>query len=49
VVAINWQSQDILLGECKWGADKVNRQVVRELIERKGPRVCLDLPDGGEG
>lgn len=49
VVAINWKSREILLGECKWGTDKVSRQVVRELIERKGPRVCLDLPDGGEG
>ena len=47
VVAINWTSRDILLGECKWGAEKVSRQVVRDLIERKGPRVRADLP--GEG
>jgi AAA+ ATPase superfamily predicted ATPase len=44
VVAINWTSRDILLGECKWGADKVSRQVVRDLIERKGAQVRADLP-----
>ncbi|MCP4358690.1 MAG: ATP-binding protein [Chloroflexi bacterium] len=46
VVAINHQSREILLGECKWGAGKVNRQVVRELIEQKGPKVRQELPDG---
>jgi uncharacterized protein len=46
VVAINWQSRDILLGECKWGTEAVNRQVVRELIEGKGPKVRQDLLDG---
>lgn len=48
VAAVNWQSQEILLGECKWGTDKVNRQVVRELIEHKGPLVRQELPQGGE-
>ncbi|NJN17518.1 MAG: hypothetical protein HC822_15230 [Oscillochloris sp.] len=47
VVAINWQHREILLGECKWGADAVDRQVVRELIEQKTPRVLRDLPNGG--
>jgi uncharacterized protein len=46
VVAINWQSRDILLGECKWGTEAVNRQVIRELIEGKGPKVRQDLLDG---
>lgn len=46
VVAINHQSREILLGECKWGEGPVNRQVVRELIEQKGPKVRQGLPDG---
>ena len=49
VVAINWQSRDILLGECKWGTDLVSRQIVRELIEQKGPHLRRDLPDEGAG
>jgi len=47
VVALNWQTHNILLGECKWGTDRVDRQVVRELIERKTPLVLRDLPDQG--
>jgi hypothetical protein len=49
VVALNWQTHDILLGECKWGADRVDRQVVRELIQDKTPLVLKDLPEGGAG
>lgn len=49
VVALNWKTHEILLGECKWGADPVDRQVVRELIECKTPLVLRDLPDQGEG
>ncbi|NNJ10576.1 ATP-binding protein [Chloroflexales bacterium ZM16-3] len=49
VVAINWQDHAILLGECKWGADEVDRQVVRELIEQKAPKLLADLPDHGQG
>jgi uncharacterized protein len=46
VVAINHQSREILLGECRWGEGAVNRQVLRELIEQKGPKVRQELPDG---
>jgi hypothetical protein len=46
VVAIKHQEREILLGECKWGAGKVNRQVVRELIEQKGPKVRQEFPEG---
>src|SRR5215216_2942866 len=46
VVAINWQTHDILLGECKWGAGTVDRATVRELIA-KAPLVLADLPDRG--
>ena len=49
VVAINHQSRQILLGECKWGKEPVDRQVVRELIEQKGPQVRLELPGEGQG
>ena len=45
LVAINWQTHDILLGECKWGADAVDRKVARELIA-KAPRVLAALPKG---
>jgi uncharacterized protein len=33
VVAVNWGERVVLVGECTWGADLVNRQVVRQLIE----------------
>jgi AAA+ ATPase superfamily predicted ATPase len=49
VVAINWQEHAILLGECKWGIDEIDRQVIRELIEQKTPKVLADLPDAGAG
>lgn len=49
VVALNWNTHEILLGECKWGLDRIDRQVVRELIEHKTALVLKDLPDGGEG
>ena len=49
VVALNWQTHDILLGECKWGMDRVDRQVVLELVGNKTPLVLKDLPDEGEG
>ncbi len=38
VVAINWRTHEILLGECKWGADAVGRPVIMELIA-KTPKV----------
>ncbi len=49
VVAINWQTHDILLGECKWGTDNVDRKVVRELLDEKTPLVLADLPNSGAG
>jgi hypothetical protein len=49
VVALNWKTHDILLGECKWGSDRIDRQVVRELVENKTPLLLKDLPDEGEG
>lgn len=34
VVALNWRSKTILLGECKWGADRVGRDVILELVRK---------------
>ncbi len=48
VAAINWKTHDILLGECKWGAERVDRQVARELIENKTPLVLQDLHEKSE-
>jgi uncharacterized protein len=48
VVAVNWESRDILLGECKWGTDPVSRQTVQELLETKRAKVISDLGDTGE-
>lgn len=38
VAALNWQDRAILLGECKWGTEAVDRAVIRELID-KAPLV----------
>ena len=34
VVAVNWRTRDILLGECKWGKQAVGRDVI-ETLRRK--------------
>lgn len=49
VVAISWQTRQIVLGECKWGEEPVSRSVVRELIGTKAPLVLQELPQGGQG
>jgi AAA+ ATPase superfamily predicted ATPase len=46
VVAVDWREREILLAECKWGADKAGRSVIRELVETKTPKVLKELPDG---
>lgn len=48
VVAIDWENKQILLGECKWGADKVDQQVTLDLINEKTRKLLLDLPDMGQ-
>lgn len=47
VVAISWQERVILIGECKWGMDTVDKAVARDLLERTIPLVLADLPDKG--
>lgn len=49
VVAISWAARAILIGECKWGADAVDRQIVRDLLERTVPLTVAELPEGGAG
>ncbi len=49
VVGVNWQTHDVLLGECKWGIEAVDRKTVRELIDQKTPLVLADLPNRGVG
>jgi AAA+ ATPase superfamily predicted ATPase len=44
VIAINWRNKEILLGECKWGVERVSRALIRELVEVKSPRVLGVLP-----
>lgn len=34
VVAINWRTKDVLLGECNWGLKPVAREVIQELISK---------------
>lgn len=44
VLAINWRTKDILLGECKWGQQAVDRKIIRVLLD-KTPDV---LPGQGQ-
>lgn len=46
VAAVDWERRQILLGECKWGEQPVDRSVVRELIESKAVLLRRELPDG---
>lgn len=34
VLAINWRTKDILLGECKWGQNAVGRTVIQTLLDK---------------
>jgi len=47
-VAVNWQTRDLLLGECKWTESPLNRQVMRELVEVKAPKVLKDMAISGD-
>ncbi len=49
VVGVSWRERAVLMGECKWGTDAVNRQTVRQLLEQTIPRTVAALPDGGAG
>lgn len=49
VIAVSWTERTILIGECKWGAEAVDKATVRDLLERTVPLVLADLPDKGAG
>jgi AAA+ ATPase superfamily predicted ATPase len=49
VVATNFKTHHILLGECKWGADRVDRQVIREMLDQKTALTLASLPEHGKG
>jgi uncharacterized protein len=34
VLAVNWRTKDILLGECKWGQKAVGREVIQALVDK---------------
>lgn len=44
VIGVNWESRDILLGECKWGGNPIGRGTLRELVEQKTAKVLAELP-----
>lgn len=46
VVALNWRERQVLLGECKWGAEAVGRSTLSEHLA-KTPLVLRTLPEGG--
>ena len=43
-VGVNWESRDILLGECKWGGNQIGRGTLRELVEAKTAKLLAELP-----
>ena len=49
VVAVSWRERASLIGECKWGTERVNRQTVRQLLEHTLPKTVAALPDQGQG
>jgi len=49
VVAISWIERAILIGDCKWCDAAVDRQTVRDLLDRIVPLTVTDLPDKGVG
>lgn len=42
VVALNWQAREILLGECKWGTERIGRAVIRGLVSKSSKVVPGD-------
>ena len=49
LVAVSWRERTILIGECKWSTDAVNRSLVRQLMEHTIPNTVAALPEGGAG
>jgi uncharacterized protein len=49
VAAISWTERAILIGACLWSDTAVDRQTVRDLIDRIVPLTVADLPVQGAG
>ncbi len=43
VVAINWREKRLILGECKWGRQVVDKGTARELLEKRVPKTIKDM------
>ena len=39
VVAVNWTTHELLLGECKWTSAAIDGEIVLQLINEKAPKV----------
>jgi hypothetical protein len=48
VAAVNWAERALLLGECKWSLEPIDRAIIREL-PAKAPKVLKELPGEGIG
>lgn len=44
VLAINWRTKDILLGECKWGAKPVGVDVMENLFNKTPKALPAQFP-----
>ncbi len=49
VVGVNWDSRQILIGECKWDEAPVSREQVRHLTDVTTPRTLADLAASSGG
>ena len=48
-MGVSWTEKHMLLGECKWQPEPVGRQILRDLVEVKAPRVLAELEKAGRG
>ena len=49
VIAADHDKKNVVVGECKWGADPVEASAVRKLLDRTTPKLLRELPDAGDG
>ena len=48
VVAVSWQQKRVLLGECKWTGEPVDKATVRDFLAR-AQKALAELPREGQG
>lgn len=46
VVAINHETREMLIGECKWGKGSVSSAIVQDLLEIKTGKLRAELREG---